>query len=225
MLVFQCSSQLSSSRMCDLGHLLQGDIPQALKSLFNWQDDEVWMLEGPRCGDLPRCKEELAVTALLPDTACLLETLEHAPVPGNGDHRGFRREAKKTVWRERHFDPGSCHQALGDNLSRSVHDDRVVERIWSTPGVEGVALQDHLMDGGTQGQPPAEEVAELVVLGFRLKHSLHPLTRTVQGLGERIERNWCCALDKHVPQVVDHFPFKRCFWLDESRFHALKHGC
>ena len=123
-----------SLRTCDQGYLLQGDLPQAKKSLFNGQDDEVWVLGDPRCGDLPRGEEELLVTALVPKTACLLDTLEQAPVPGDGDHCGFWSEAQKTLWRERQFDPGSCHVTLGDNLSRLVHDDRVVERIWSTPG-------------------------------------------------------------------------------------------
>src|SRR5262249_378181 len=159
------------------------------------------------------------------ETVCLLDTLEQAPVPSDGDHRTDRRETLKPVWREANFDLGSCHVALGANLSWSVHDDRVVEGIWSTPGVERMTLHDQLMDGGMQGQPPAQEVAERVVLSFRLNPRSHPLARRVQGLSERIEGNRGGGVDKHVPEAVDHFPFKRCFWLDESRFHALEERC
>src|SRR6516164_6997421 len=131
------------------------------------------------------------------------------------------------VWRERQFDPGSCDWTGGNDPSRAFEHDRQCQRIWTTPGVERMAIQHELMNGRRESQPHAEQVAGLVVLDFRiaLKPRLHPLTRTVQGRRKRIEGNRCVALGKQATEVVEHFPLKRVFWLGKGLFHTIENEC
>lgn len=79
------------------------------------------------------------------------------------------------------------------------------------------------MDGGPKRQAHANELAALVVLGFRilLIEYLRDLrTFAGKGLRERLKGDWSSRQGKQPKEAVEEFPLKRRLWAAERGRHG-----